>query len=177
MRTHIKHLKHYCACILTCFNHVQFYGLQPTRLLCPWDSPGKNTGVCCHTLRQGIFLTQGSNPHLSYLQYKPAGSLPLMPPGKPRILPAQSKYPTNTRYFLKFYLFIWNTLGLNSLLHMGFLQQRQVGASLCCSVQASLVVEHGLWALGFSSCGLQAQWLWLTGLASPWHVGSYWTRD
>ena len=28
------------------------------------DSPGKNTGVCCHTLLQGIFPTHGSNPHL-----------------------------------------------------------------------------------------------------------------
>ena len=34
--------------------------LQPARLLRPWDSPGKNTGVGCHAL-QGIFLTQGSN--------------------------------------------------------------------------------------------------------------------
>ena len=29
-------------------------GLQPSRLLCPWDSPGKNTGVGCHFLLQGI---------------------------------------------------------------------------------------------------------------------------
>ena len=29
--------------------------LQPARLLCPWDSPGKNTGVGCHALLQGIF--------------------------------------------------------------------------------------------------------------------------
>ena len=35
-----------------------------TRLLCPWDSPGKNTGVGCHALLQGTFLTQGSNPRL-----------------------------------------------------------------------------------------------------------------
>ena len=27
-------------------------GLQPTRLLCPWDSPGKDTGVGCHFLLQ-----------------------------------------------------------------------------------------------------------------------------
>ena len=39
------------------------YGLYPTRLLCLWDSPGENTGVSCHTLLQGIFLTQGSNPY------------------------------------------------------------------------------------------------------------------
>ena len=36
----------------------------PARLLCPWDSPGKNTGVSCHVLLQGIFPTQGSNPGL-----------------------------------------------------------------------------------------------------------------
>ena len=36
----------------------------PTRLLCPWDSPGKNTGVGCHFLLQGIFPTQESNPSL-----------------------------------------------------------------------------------------------------------------
>ena len=35
-----------------------------TRLLCPWDSAGKNTGVGCHALLQGIFLTQGLNPCL-----------------------------------------------------------------------------------------------------------------
>ena len=40
------------------------HGLQPVRLLCPWDSPGKNTGVCCHLLLQGIFPTQESNPCL-----------------------------------------------------------------------------------------------------------------
>ena len=34
------------------------------RLLCPWDSPGKNTGVGCHFLLQGIFPTQGLNPGL-----------------------------------------------------------------------------------------------------------------
>ena len=42
-------------------NSLQSYGLQPTRLLCPWDSPGKNTGVGSHSLLQGVFPTQGSN--------------------------------------------------------------------------------------------------------------------
>ena len=37
------------------------YGLELARLLCPWDSPGKNAGVGCHALLQGIFLTQGLN--------------------------------------------------------------------------------------------------------------------
>ena len=40
--------------------------LWPRGLLHPWDFPGKNTGVGCHLLLQGIFLTQGTNlglPH------------------------------------------------------------------------------------------------------------------
>ena len=40
------------------------HGLYSTRLLCPWDFPGKTTGVGCHVLLQGIFPTQGSNMHL-----------------------------------------------------------------------------------------------------------------
>ena len=42
------------------------HGLWPTRLLRPWDSPGKNTGVGCHFLLQGIFPTKGSNPGLPH---------------------------------------------------------------------------------------------------------------
>ena len=40
------------------------HGLQPARLLCLWNFPGKNTGVGCHFLLQGIFPTQGLNPGL-----------------------------------------------------------------------------------------------------------------
>ena len=42
----------------SCVRLLRRYELQPTRLLCPWDSPGKNTGVGCHALLPGIFLTQ-----------------------------------------------------------------------------------------------------------------------
>ena len=58
------------------------YGLF--RLLCPWDSPGKNTRVGCHVLLQGIFPTQVSNLCLLCLLHWQAGSLPLAPPGKPQ---------------------------------------------------------------------------------------------
>ena len=57
---------------------------QPARLLCPWDSSGKNTGMGCHFLLQGILLTQGSNQHLLALQLWLAVSLPLVPPEKPQ---------------------------------------------------------------------------------------------
>ena len=53
------------------------HGRQPVRLLCPWDSPDKNTGVCCHALLQGIFLTQGWNPRLLHLLHWQVSSLPL----------------------------------------------------------------------------------------------------
>ena len=42
-------------------------------LLCPWDSPGKNTGVGCHSLLQGIFPAQGWNsglPHRGRILYR-----------------------------------------------------------------------------------------------------------
>ena len=59
------------------------HGLKPARLLCPWDSPGKNTGVGCHALLQGIFPTQGSNsglPCCRQILYR------LSHQGSPRIL-------------------------------------------------------------------------------------------
>ena len=50
-----------------------------SRLLCPWDSPGKNTGMGCRPLLQGIFPTQ-------------AVSLPLTPPGKPLLQSLVAKH-------------------------------------------------------------------------------------
>ena len=40
----------------------QPHGLSHTRLLCPWDSPDRNTGVGCLFLLQGIVPVQGSEP-------------------------------------------------------------------------------------------------------------------
>ena len=55
-------------------NSVETPWMESARVLCPWDVPGKNTGVGCHFLLQGIFLTQGLNPRLLNWQ---ADSLPL----------------------------------------------------------------------------------------------------
>ena len=49
---------------LSCIGLLRPHGRQNARLLCPWDSPGENTGVGCHFLLQGIFPTQESNPGL-----------------------------------------------------------------------------------------------------------------
>ena len=75
-----------CLCVLSRFivsNSLGLHVLYLTRLLCPWDSPGKNTRVGCCALLQGIFPTRGSNPSLRHLLWQ-AGSLPLVLPGKPR---------------------------------------------------------------------------------------------
>ena len=76
-----------CVCVCVCeiasvvSDSLRPTGQWPARLLCPWDSPGKNTGVSCHARLQGIFPTQGSNPHLWLLHWL-AGSLPLVLLGK-----------------------------------------------------------------------------------------------
>ena len=59
-----------CVCVCVCIScpgmsdSLGLHGLQPARLLCPWNSPGKNIGVGCHNHLQAIFLTQGLNPGL-----------------------------------------------------------------------------------------------------------------
>ena len=55
---------------------------------------GKNTGVGCHALLQGIFPTQGSNQSFLYLLHWQMGSLPLAQPGKPQDCYQGSKFFT-----------------------------------------------------------------------------------
>ena len=69
--TLLKNIQHmcqnphcYCLVAKSCLTLLRAHGLQPTRLLCSWDLPGKNTGAGCHFLLQGTFLTQRSYLHL-----------------------------------------------------------------------------------------------------------------
>ena len=51
----------YCCCCLvakSCLTLVRPHEPYPAKLLCPWDFPGKNTGVCCHFLLQSIAVTE-----------------------------------------------------------------------------------------------------------------------
>ena len=81
---HTKNV-HVCTCVGSAASTVsaslQTHGLQPARFLCPWASPGENTGVGCHALLQGIFPTHGSNPGPLAVQ---ADSLSSELPGKPQ---------------------------------------------------------------------------------------------
>ena len=81
------HQSHPTVCMLSHFRHVGLYAplWTPPGSSVRWDSPGKNKGMGCHALLQGIFLTPGSNLHLLCLWHWQAGSLPLAPTGKPYI--------------------------------------------------------------------------------------------
>ena len=56
----------------------------PAKFLSPWNSPGKNTGVDCHALHQGVFPTQESKLYLLCLLHWQVSSLPLAPPRRRR---------------------------------------------------------------------------------------------
>ena len=77
--------RNYCYLVtkLCCMHSFATHGLEPARLLCPWDYPGKNTGVGCHFLFHGIFPTQGLNLCLLGLLHWQADSLPLNHLGTP----------------------------------------------------------------------------------------------
>ena len=70
--------------LLSCVQLLRLHGLQPTRLLCPWDFLSKNTRVGYHFLLQGIFLTQGlkRSPALQAGSLIAGGSLSAEPPWK-----------------------------------------------------------------------------------------------
>ena len=90
-----------CPILVATCMHAQLLQLCPTlcnpmnlarQLLCPWDSPGKNIGVGCHTLLQGIFLTQGLNSRLPASPALQEDSLSTEPPRKPLVIPCPTKY-------------------------------------------------------------------------------------
>ena len=64
-----------CLVPKSCLTLLRSHGWSPPGSFCPWDFPGKNTGVHFHFLLQGIFPTYGSTPHLLHWQ---AGSSPLV---------------------------------------------------------------------------------------------------
>ena len=75
-----------CACVLIHFNHVQLcdsMDCSPQGSSVHGDSPGKNAGVGCHALLQGIFPTQRSSPYLLCLLRWQVVSLLLAPPQNP----------------------------------------------------------------------------------------------
>ena len=76
---------HVYVYVLSCSvmsNSLRLHGPWRTRLLCPWNFPGKYTGVGCHFLLQEIFPTQEFNPGLLYFLNWQADSSTLASLGK-----------------------------------------------------------------------------------------------
>ena len=55
-----------CACVCVSYSVVSDSATTGLKLFCPCNSPGKSTGVDCHSPLQGIFPNQGSNPGLPH---------------------------------------------------------------------------------------------------------------
>ena len=73
-----------CVCSVTSVaESLQPHRLQPSRLLCPWDSPGTNTEVGCHGLLHGDLPEPGIEPRSPASPSLQADSLPTESPGKP----------------------------------------------------------------------------------------------
>ena len=91
----------------------------PARFLCPWDSSGKNVGVGCHFLLQGIFPMQGLNLHL--LHWLQADSLPLSHQENSWICwnPYQDSNGIFYRNRKKILKFIWNNTHWHKNRHIG----------------------------------------------------------
>ena len=97
MQKHITQI-HLRFFVVRSLSHVQLiatpWTVLPTRLLCSWDSPGKNTKVGCYLLLYGILPIQGSNPYLLCLLHGQVSSLSLSHQGSPYLPIQNTKYPT-----------------------------------------------------------------------------------
>ena len=82
---------HVCSIAQLCLILCDPMDCSPTRLLCPWCSPGKIPGLGCHAFLQEIFLIQGSNPSLLCLPHWQEDSLTLSHLGSCRLSQHQSK--------------------------------------------------------------------------------------
>ena len=73
------------VCCLVAKSCLTLLQPSPARLFCPWDFPGKNAGVGCHFLLQGIFLTQVLSLHLLHCRWIFFFFLPLRHQGSPSL--------------------------------------------------------------------------------------------
>ena len=107
-----------CACMLrssVMSNSVQSQGLQPARLLCPWNFQGKYNAVGCHFLLQVIFLTQGSNPH-NCVSCISSEFFTIVPSGNPLIIYIHTHTHTHTHTYM--YMFIYVCVCIYACIYM-----------------------------------------------------------
>ena len=120
-------------CLLHCLSHYVTSSSQScpilcdpqsARLLCLWNSPGRNTGVGCQFLLQGIFPTQGSNPGLphcgqtlyclSYRALSPANMMNMKCPWA-QVFQSLPKVTTRWQHFFLLHCWVFCCLFLVSI--------------------------------------------------------------
>ena len=104
-------------------NSLRPYGLQPARVLCPWGSLGKNSGVGCHFLHQGIFPTQGLNSSLLCLLHWQEGK-------SIRNNPDLNNFIHSGKLFLLHIFLLVNSICSSSCLHSESWSQLNTAISL-----------------------------------------------
>ena len=94
VRNLLNKMCYFPVCCAQSPSHVQLFATPWTvaHQAPLWNSSGRNPGVGCHFLLQGVFLTQGLNPCLLRLLHWWGDSLPLAPPGKPLLTTDTHKY-------------------------------------------------------------------------------------
>ena len=151
--------------------------LKPTRLLCPWNFPGKSTRVGCHFLLQGM---QGSNLHLLCLLLWEEDCLPMSHLGSPMIYDAEHLF---IRLFVTVYIYH---------LYMSFevyIQIFRPFKNFLIVIYLLIAVLGPCWSawvshcsgfflllrMGFSSCGTRAIESWLSSCGEEaWLPSSLW---
>ena len=118
---------------------LQLHRLQPSRLLCPWNFPGKNIRVGCHALLQGNFPTWGSDPHLLHLLNCRWILYPLIHLGSPSVC---VYIETHTYIYIHIYIFLlvvilngtssYQTLSLTSFSNFPFSYEVQQDVKCDC---------------------------------------------
>ena len=148
---------HMCSVASVVSDSLWSCGLWPARLFCPWDSPGKNAGVGCHALLQGIFLTRGLNLESLVFPALQADSLPTKLCGKAiycYILRTWNR--TWVISILKLIYFRWSTIPTSDTLKTALRMRRPWLSSwaLPCSLPLS-----GCWPWGRPAAGVEVT-LW-----------------
>ena len=152
---------------------LQPYRLQPPRLLCPWDFPGKNTGVDCHALLQGIFLTQGSNLCLLCLLRWQVCSLPLVPRLVWRFYYGPIHSAFELKNWLGFYLYI-QIVSKKLLVVLGWVCRKERIGGYPIQDEISSYADH---VSGWDACGFKTRapipsWMTASGMINKqiWQI-------
>ena len=105
-----------CVCHVWLFVTPWTGAHQAPLVISSSDFLDKNIGVGCHFLLQGIFLTQGSNPHILYLLHQQADSLPQCPLGSPyKLLPPGKNWIKGKWHFYVLFLTIaWTIIAIKT---------------------------------------------------------------